>query len=1231
MRMPLAGTTPAAVKSARDLGAVEGGRSLNRMILVLTPSPDQQTSMNNLVESLHARNSPAYHQWLTPEQFAAQFGPSDEDIAKVQGWLQSQGLNPTGVSRGRQWIEFSGTVQQINGAFATSIHRFALNGETHISNSTDVSIPEALSPVVAGVLSLNDFRKQPANTKPVLVKRNAEGSPVPVGGNFTSTNGNGDWFYDLAPADFHTIYNELPLLKSGIDGKGVSIAIAGRSDISLADVQAFRQIFGLPQNDPNIIVNGTDPGFPNNGRDQVESSLDIEWAGAAAPRATINLVESASTDTTDGIDLSNAYIVDHALAPIVSVSYGECEANIGPAGNAFYYELWQQAAAEGITVFVSTGDFGAAQCDGDLQAANMEPQGPALLGPSINGLSSTPFNVAVGGTQFNEAGNYAAYWSLNNSALSKSALGYIPEQAWDGSCDPNLPATGTNCANGQTSYNLEGGGGGPSNCSHASIDSQGNETCLGGYHKPKWQTAIGVPRDGVRDTPDLTLNASPYDDGYLLCVAASCATESLNGQTVLAQWASVGGTSASAPSMAGIMALVEQKNGAFQGQADYVFYKLAAEDKLSSCDSSTLTNPTTSTACIFNDITMGNNSVPGLPGYGTSTAEWSAGKGYDMATGLGTVNAANLVANWDKLSFSASATTLATSVSELVHGQPLPIKVSVTSKSKSGPTPIGDVALITDKFGDAGHFALDASGSYSGAVTSLPGGTYTLAARYGGDGSYASSVSKPVRLTIAPEKSTIAVHFDVLDPRTNQIVPYTGTAQYAFPFYVSVKVEGKSGHGLATGRVNILNGNKVVLSAPLNSSGTAYIATGSGTAYTFPAGASSVSVQYLGDDSFDSGTSASQQVTFQKQQISTYVGISAYDVPAGQPVFLIADIPPGYGSAIPTGTFQFYDNDKPLGAPIAIPNNGLGYATVTYTARLTTQGTHSITVGYSGDVNFAAVSGTNPAVANASSFVIVPVTGAATVTSIVQTPTSVTYGQSFSYIVTVTPVKKGGPVPTGQVTITGNGNFDGSATLINGIGNVIMEQPNAGTAKVYAQYQGDTHYAASTSPVVTTTVARLTTPVSLTSTASHVVTGQQTSLNMVVEGYSYGQFGYNNPTGTVQFFTAVDGGPPQAITPAINMLPLQPEINAGASVRVRLPAGRNVVTGRFRAIQTSTQKRLSPSPSLSRTETLQSEQSRNDKAQRGAAAGTRSSPKEECLMPRSPATPFPSSSILQAF
>lgn len=1164
VRATLSGTVPKAVKSARDMGALDSAQPLQKMILVLKPSSSQQAALSSLFADLYNKNSASYHKWLTPQQFGAQFGPSDADLAKVEAWLQSQGLNPTGVARGRQWIEFSGSVQQVNAAFATSMHQFNVNGQAQISNASNISIPQALTPVVSGVLSLNNFRKQGSHSNLKTVKRSNNGGGVAASPDLTATDGNGNYRYFLAPGDFQNIYNETPLLKNGVNGAGISIAIAGRSDISLYDVQSFRNIFNLPQNDPNIILNGTDPGFPNNGRDQVESTLDVEWASAAAPGATINFVESASTDTTDGIDLSNAYIVDNAISPIVSVSYGACEALMGPAGNQFYNTLWQQAAAEGITVFVSTGDGGAAECDADLQSGGYEAQGPAVNGPTISGLASTPYNVAVGGTQFNEAGNYSTYWQPNNSSQFASAVGYIPEQAWNESCDPTLPEVGTNCVYGQTSYSLVGGGGGPSNCSQASVDNLGNETCLSGYAKPSWQSGTGVPNDGVRDTPDLSLNASGDDEGYVVCIDADCQTTTLNGQLTLENWGIIGGTSASTPAMAGIMALLEQKYGAFQGQANYVFYRLAAMDSGSSCDSSAKTDPTAASTCNFNDITMGNNSVPGLDGYGTAPTQWNAGVGYDMATGLGTVNAASLVANWGSATAAtASTTTLAMDSTTVAHGQPVNVNIHVKPADSSNAIPTGDVALVTDKYGVATDVTLDPSGAYSGTVSNLPGGTYNLTARYAGDGTFGGSTSAPLALTVTPEDSITSVNYYVVDDQGNRL-PYAGSTQFQHPLYLTVKVAGKSGQGLPTGMVNILDGGTVLETVPLTSSGVVTIETGDRTGYTLSVGQHNVSVQYVGDSSFNTSTSAAQQIVVQPEQTISYVGISSYDVPANQPVFLTADIPSGYGTVLPTGTFQFYDNGQKLGDPVTIVNGGSTYAQATSMFKLSTLGLHTITAGYSGDNNFASIDGTNPSVAYSSQLEINAAGTAATTTTLVGTPASVAYGQSFTYTVKVTPTTAGGPVPTGTVIV--NGGVGAWITLVNGQGTATL-QASPGTYQGTAVYQGDSNYAASSSPVITTTVAKFTPPMSLTTTAPYVAPGQQTSLNAVVAGYNYGQYGYANPQGTVQFFDSVNGGSLQAISAPTNLLPTQPMINSGVNIRATLPTGVNVVTAVYSGSQ----------------------------------------------------------------
>jgi subtilase family serine protease len=495
----LPGSTHPQATPDRDRGRVPSGTPMQRMILVLSRSASQDAELRELVAAQKKPDSPAFHLGLTPEQFAQRFGPGESDLHAVNTWLQVQGFHIDAIARGRQWIEFSGNAGQVERAFHTQMHHYRLGSEQHVANASEISIPEALAPVVAGVLSLNDFRKQPMLTRAEKVVRNpATGQLAPVP-DFTSGSGR----HHLAPGDYAKLYDIAPLYAAGTDGMGVAIAIPGRTSIHISDMQKFREIFGLPPNDPLVINNGDAPLAEQN--DEFESDLDLQWAGAVAPKATVKFVTSASTFVTDGIDLSNAYIVDNKVAPIVSVSYGLCEAFLGEAGNAFYAALYQQAAVEGITVFVASGDNGAAGCDA--------PEGfsPAQNGLAVNGLASTPYNVAVGGTQFDEGGNDATYWSATNALDFSSALGYIPEAAWNETCDPTL--TPDLCSD----YNLWSGSGGTSTL----------------YAKPSWQNASGVPNDGMRDLPDVSLAAAGGHDGYLICNEGSCQTHVEAGVTIL--------------------------------------------------------------------------------------------------------------------------------------------------------------------------------------------------------------------------------------------------------------------------------------------------------------------------------------------------------------------------------------------------------------------------------------------------------------------------------------------------------------------------------------------------------------------------------------------------------------------------------------------------------------------------------------------------------------------------
>ena len=571
VRIP--GSTHPLVGKAKEIGRAPASLPMERMLLVLASSPEQEAALAQLLAEQQDPDSPRYHAWLTPDEFGEQFGVSQQDLDTIAGWLQSHGFRVSEIAAGRRAIEFSGSVEEVETAFHTQIDRYEWNGRQHTANAGDISIPAALAPVVKGIVSLHDFGLRSFHH--VI--------PAPL----TDFSGG---IHGLSPYDFATIYDLAPLWNAGYDGTGQSIAVVGETDIKLSDVAAFRATFGLPVNNPTVIVNGQDPGILPG--DETESDLDVEWAGAVAKGATVDFVTSASTSASDGVTLSAEYIVQHATAPVVSLSYGLCEAQAS-TGNSFYGSLWQQAAAEGMAVFVAGGDSGSAGCD----AANSTM--PASQGFGVNGLASTPYNVAVGGTEFNDTAFPSLYWNASNNAQLASAIGYIPEMVWNES----------SYATGLSGNDLFAGGGGASSV----------------WPRPAWQAAPGVPIGTARLLPDVSLTAAGHD-GYLI--------EQEGGLYL------VGGTSASAPSFAALMAILNQYAHATIGNPNSKLYALAS-----------------SAPSVFHDVTMGSNAVPcqgGSPACSTSAPSTNVGEmtgyyaapGYDLATGLGSVDATALAANW---------------------------------------------------------------------------------------------------------------------------------------------------------------------------------------------------------------------------------------------------------------------------------------------------------------------------------------------------------------------------------------------------------------------------------------------------------------------------------------------------------------------------------------------------------------------------------------------------------
>ena len=406
----LHGNTHPLARPEFDQGAAPDSLPMERMLLVLQRSADQESALRRLMDEQQVKSSSNYHRWLTPEQFGRQFGPVDSDVRAVTDWLTSQGFEVKRVAAGRTVIEFSGTAGLIRRALHTEIHKYAAQGEEHWANASDPAIPAALAPVVAGIASINNFPRKPLYRRLGMFSRSkATGEVKPL---FTFNGGGGNVF-GLGPGDFATIYSVQPLWQAGTDGTGQTIAVVAQTNINLQDVRNFRSMFGLPAKDPQIILNGPDPGVTDPGNEG-EADLDTEWSGAVAKSATIDLVVSESTEASVGIDLSALYIVDNNIAPVLSVSYGFCEAALGSGGNAYYNSLWEQASAQGITVLVAAGDSGSAGCD------NPNFENSAQYGLEVSGLASTPFNVAVGGTDFNDP-NPLIYFSTSNTSPSQSS------------------------------------------------------------------------------------------------------------------------------------------------------------------------------------------------------------------------------------------------------------------------------------------------------------------------------------------------------------------------------------------------------------------------------------------------------------------------------------------------------------------------------------------------------------------------------------------------------------------------------------------------------------------------------------------------------------------------------------------------------------------------------------------------------------------------------------------
>ncbi|MGC1463841.1 MAG: Ig-like domain repeat protein [Terracidiphilus sp.] len=1045
-RIALKGTVHPLANAANDRGEAPESLPLGRVHMVLRRSDSQEKALHQLIQDMHTPGNPNYHKWLTPDQFGSQFGPSDQDIATIESWLQSKGFAVKQVNPGRQTLEFSGSAGQFRDAFHATIHRYEVNGKTHYANAANPEIPAALAPVVGGFVSINNFSVKGDDV--TLGKATYQPSTHQAKAEWT--NASPDSLL-IAPADLAVQYDFTPLYNAGYTGTGQSVAVVNESNVDVAVVNQFRSMFGLPVNPPQVVIDGNDPGIggindPNPNGNTTEAYLDVEWAGAAAPNATIYLVIAGDTPSESGLYLAAEHAVYSNIAPVMSFSFGLCEQYLG-SSNAFFNSLWEQAAAQGITVVVPAGDTGSSGCDSDEFAVS---------GLGVNGMASTPYNVAVGGTDFYygqtpTVANLTPYWDQNTTLPTQASLyGYIAEQPWNGSQYGLNINTFTN-----GSSTVMGGGGGKSSCASGSGvgTSGGWATCSGGYPKPAWQSGTGVPADSVRDIPDVSLFASSgQNDSYYPACANDGDCQPV-GAGLPVQVTAVGGTSVAASVFAGIMSMVDEKWGR-QGQANNTLYPLKTQYPTAFHD---ITHGTNSQPCNIAATTGGVTSYPPVdciavtspftvtdPGYGTSvegelgtgtTPAYNAAAGYNLATGLGSVDAYWLVSEWGVVKFAATTTTLTPSSTAFAHGTPITISGTVT-----GTTPTGQVALMTDNPTplQAGltSFTL-ASGAYSSSsVIDLPGGTYNIWGQYSGDTKNAPSTSTKTAVTVTPEASILALNLTEVggsDPLT--AIPY-GASMLA-----SVQVTGGScsiscvSPTLPTGTVALLNGATTLKTIPVNLNGTAQ----DESPYAVQTAAYLLSAKYSGDSSYNASTSSTCNglpgtCSFTVVKDTPTVSLTVNGSATGQGVSGTATVltiqvvnSNSYSSAAasPTGTVTL------AGAPSGVPTTATlayavaplsnaveGVATITFPAT-TAAGTYPVTISYPGDTNYAAVPTTPISVTIAPGTLLTTST-----TAVLSTPTVTTTSPiaAISVLVTVADTSGSGTVaPTGTVSIFSNG------------------------------------------------------------------------------------------------------------------------------------------------------------------------------------------------------------------
>ncbi len=964
-RVLLPGNIHPLAASHAESGPVAAATPTGRVRILLKRSPAQEAELEALLQAMRDPRSPDYRKWLTPAEYGARFGASDTQVKAVSDWLRSEGLTVTRIPAGRTYLETTGRMESVERAFHANLRSYAADGGTFLANAAEPSIPRALAPMIAGVAPLNSFHAQ-ALVHPAGAGR-LRGKPSP----FLSDPQDGTVF--VTPAEAATVYDAPNALNRNFAGgterrgSGVSVGIAGYSDLATTDYLNYRRQLlneAFPAQ-PNSVVDGIDPGTLDQHDGQV-TLVAAEIASALAPGANLYVYSSQSDLLEDG--LTNAVIraVEDNQVDILEVSYSVCEANLGASGNAEFNELWKQAAAQGITVVVAAGDEGSAACDAGATTASG--------GLAVNGLASSQYVLAVGGTDFATISAQFRQYIENPAAPPYGATfaGYIPtESVWNDAIGNNPPGGSASDSTPQYGSNIVAGGGGASSVAFCPVVTTADGSCPGGltgYPQPGFQAGV-VSGHATRTLPDVALFAGThrqYAATWAICSdtavaqAAQPISECVPSGDGSFSVEGAGGTGTAAPAFAGVLAVLLESQRSTQpgtrlGLAANGLYNLAQ------------TQP-----AAFHDITAGNNSVPCTPnspdcaGNGFLSGQ-NAGPGYDLASGLGSVDLRALVAAWPSVTYTPTALTLtlnhATGPATLTHGDSVEFEAAVDPGSAAGSV------SLTNGPGSAGLAVYERIDLANGAGTvntnTLPGGSYSIQGYYAGDATHAAATSESIQVTVNRESSILNLSTELQDPSTGAVTPNVTSFPYGTFGFVYAQPESSRNQpdGPATGAVNLFN-NGGKLDAPgspstqtLNSIGRAAYPVN-----LYPPGVYQLTASYSGDASYGPSSTAPLTLTIAQTQTKLTAQSSAASIDISGSVTITAVLTTQSTGQYPSGPILLTANGKTFPGTIqqslAPGNLDMETATFPISASALAPGTNVLTAAYAGDTNYNGANAT---------------------------------------------------------------------------------------------------------------------------------------------------------------------------------------------------------------------------------------------------------------------------------